>query len=921
MALKIKLKPRKEQQIPDPTTSQNNESQTLSPTSQQHTQNANSPHLNSEEDAKEGSLKRKHPSPTSSSVSKRMCREDSSASSESREVVPSSAGLPEVLSERCEQLSAEPLVIKQRLGSQHVSIAALLEREHQGRLEDDDSRFSRVRSPALALENISHGQLQVISVVPSSMPGSRTAILNQDNAGQFDSVMRASIDAAVSQQVYPFASWSRPDPQPLKSPRVAVIPAHASWFAWDRIHKLERQAMPQFFFGKSKLQSAETFMKARNAMIIKYRSNPQKPLSVDDVREMGSLGNKELRQILDFLIQWGLLNYQAEAISESAGFRYPTRVPVYLMEDSLGGLSLPQLSLTSLEYLYRFEVLRVPSLALKSLAMGEEHSSLATEIAVKEASGTALIGSLGNTCSACASSCSNNHFYCEKQADYVLCRECYSNGNLGIGMTTSDFMPFYGQPEQTDNFDIGSWTDQETLMLLEALEIYGDNWAEVSEFVGTKSKAQCISHFIGLSIEDRFFEDMEVPRSFTTVNTEDANLDSQEEPAVKGIDLEANLPLGLDKPEAIMESGYQEGLQSEAEIYVAFEGASNPVMSLVAFLAATVGPRVAAVAAHTALSSLSEHYQATRKDIYSQHRTFQLHKRDSSSTTLQGPISASNVPCGCVCLAQPINATRQGTTSVSYNFLERPQCELSTILFFTQISGYRLDHRKAAVQHCRPGANGREQSMLVDSSCPIDLAEGANEAEKKNTEEFAEGYQCPLSKDSYRKVTSDALATAAMKTKLLADQEEREVQRLAAIIVDNQLKKLSTKLKQLGDIDAVLEKEREQMERNRQRFQAERARFLSNRLSSSGAVPQMPVVGAGGPIMRPAGVIASSPAMPSGAVVPPGGLMPSGPIMPPGGLMPSGAILPSHMLRPTLFTMGPGGMAMPASSPMVRPPS
>ncbi|MCO5573643.1 hypothetical protein L7F22_027415 [Adiantum nelumboides] len=196
--------------------------------------------------------------------------------------------------------------------------------------------------------------------------------------------------------------------------------------------------------------------------------------------------------------------------------------------------------------------------------------------------------------------------------DYVLCRDCYSNGNLGIGMTTSDFIPFHGQAEQTDNIDIGSWSDQETLMLLEALELYGDNWTEVSEFVGTKSKAQCISHFIGLSIEDKFFEDMEVPHSFTTVNTEHVNLHSQEDTAVKGIDLEANLPLALDKSEAIMESGNQEWLQSEAEIYVAFEGANNPVMSLVAILAATVGPRVAAVAAHTALSSLSEHYQATR---------------------------------------------------------------------------------------------------------------------------------------------------------------------------------------------------------------------------------------------------------------------------------------------------------------------
>ena len=50
-----------------------------------------------------------------------------------------------------------------------------------------------------------------------------------------------------------------------------------------------------------------------------------------------------------------------------------------------------------------------------------------------------------------------------------------------------------------------------------------------------------------------------------------------------------------------------------------------------------------------------------------------------------------------------------------------------------------------------------------------------------------DGHQFHLSMDSMRKVTSSALGMAAMKAKLLADQEEREVQRLGAIIVDNQV--------------------------------------------------------------------------------------------------------------------------------------
>ena len=139
-------------------------------------------------------------------------------------------------------------------------------------------------------------------------------------------------------------------------------------------------------------------------------------------------------------------------------------------------------------------------------------------------------------------------------------------------MTTTDFVPSDGSfGEAMDLYDNGNWSDHETLLLLEALEIHGDNWAEVSEFVGTKSKAQCISQFIGLSIEDRFFEDMELPSSFTTVKMKQA-----EECSNTIIDLESRAPDGSDQINS-------EESQGEPEINVAFEGANNPVMSLVFF--------------------------------------------------------------------------------------------------------------------------------------------------------------------------------------------------------------------------------------------------------------------------------------------------------------------------------------------------
>ena len=48
----------------------------------------------------------------------------------------------------------------------------------------------------------------------------------------------------------------------------------------------------------------------------------------------------------------------------------------------------------------------------------------------------------------------------------------------------------------------GKWIYQDTLFLLEALELYKENWNEIGEHVATKSKAQCILHLVQMPIED-----------------------------------------------------------------------------------------------------------------------------------------------------------------------------------------------------------------------------------------------------------------------------------------------------------------------------------------------------------------------------------------------------------------------------------
>lgn len=99
------------------------------------------------------------------------------------------------------------------------------------------------------------------------------------------------------------------------------------------------------------------------------------------------------------------------------------------------------------------------------------------------------------------------------------------------------------------------WTDQETLLLLEGLEMYKDDWNRVAEHVGSRTQDECILHFLRLPIEDPYLDD----------------------------------------------DGSGGHLGPLVYQPVPFSQHGNPIMSTVAFLASVVDPRVASAAAKAAL--------------------------------------------------------------------------------------------------------------------------------------------------------------------------------------------------------------------------------------------------------------------------------------------------------------------------------
>ena len=151
-----------------------------------------------------------------------------------------------------------------------------------------------------------------------------------------------------------------------------------------------------------------------------------------------------------------------------------------------------------------------------------------------------------------------------KDGEYTVCPSCFVSGRFPSTMYSGDFVRLEEDVFKHASSGAGSeWTDQEVLMLLEGIEMYDDDWSKVSLHIGTRSKEQCIAKFLQIPIEDQYL-------------TSDGAAD-----------------LGPLR--------YQAGING-----VPFEGADNPVMSVVAFLANAVGPAVAAAAAQSALGELSQ---------------------------------------------------------------------------------------------------------------------------------------------------------------------------------------------------------------------------------------------------------------------------------------------------------------------------
>ncbi|AQK63319.1 SWI/SNF complex subunit SWI3D [Zea mays] len=308
---------------------------------------------------------------------------------------------------------------------------------------------------------------------------------------------------------------------------VHVVPTFAGWFSWKEIHPVEKQTLPSFFNGKSEKRTPEVYLAVRNSIMMKFHANPQLQLESKDLAEL-SIGETDARQeILEFLDHWGLINFHPfppDGHEESKP------------EETQDNSNDEKASL--IEQLFKFESVQsymTPLPMKEDVRAPPPLPSLIPESVLIQDVVAAAEPSVEYHCNSCSVDCSRKRYHCRTQADFDLCCDCYNEGKFDPGMAKTDFILM--DSAGVSGASGTSWTDEETLLLLEGLEIFGGKWAEIAEHVATKTKAQCMLHFLQMQIEDRFHDgkdiNQNIPVSTDQATTEKAIAETSEKMEVE----------------------------------------------------------------------------------------------------------------------------------------------------------------------------------------------------------------------------------------------------------------------------------------------------------------------------------------------------------------------------------------------------
>ncbi|VEU19578.1 DEKNAAC100751 [Brettanomyces naardenensis] len=228
-----------------------------------------------------------------------------------------------------------------------------------------------------------------------------------------------------------------------KQTHTIVLPSYASWFDLKKIHKIEKESLPEFFNHFNKNKSPEIYARYRNFMINAYRLNPNDYLSFTAVRRNLVGDAPTLLRVHRFLDKWGLINYQVNPETRSVPIEPPYTGDFSVDYDTPRGM-------------FPFEGYRPPT-ELPDLSKVKQLLDNRPNLEKRSA---------------------NDDGEAPKKKVKII------------------------KPDVNKG-----WSEDSLKKLIDGVKIFSGNWYKVAELVGNKTPEECIIRFLQLPMEDEFLQE------------------------------------------------------------------------------------------------------------------------------------------------------------------------------------------------------------------------------------------------------------------------------------------------------------------------------------------------------------------------------------------------------------------------------
>lgn len=325
-----------------------------------------------------------------------------------------------------------------------------------------------------------------------------------------------------------------------------ILPSYSTWFDMHTVHPIEKKALAEFFNGRNRSKTPAVYKDYRDFMINTYRLNPIEYLTVTACRRNLAGDVCAIMRVHSFLEQWGLINYQVDPQTRPSNIGPPFTGHFRVVADTPRGLQpfQPGPNHTVTPGKPHPATDRAASstpaskadlnLELRRNIYDDKGKEITPAIEDKDkqangegANGTDPTKALENAareprkkahCFSCGIDCTRLRFHYAKSAPaagnnapnskYDLCPNCFLQGRMPSSHSASDFVKLEDNEYSIAQDKEAPWSDSELVLLLEGLENFDDNWEQIANHVGSRTKEECVMKFLQLEIEDKYVEDM-----------------------------------------------------------------------------------------------------------------------------------------------------------------------------------------------------------------------------------------------------------------------------------------------------------------------------------------------------------------------------------------------------------------------------